>query len=106
MTIAYLINRCPSTTLGKNHLKKFGRVILDLDKFRIFGCGAYAHIRPNKVEPRVLRYMFIGYLDGVKAYRLCFLEPSHKRCIISHNVFFNEAEMTRKLMMVVEMKKL
>lgn len=40
--------------------------------------------------------MFLGYSEGVKAYRLWFLEPGHKRCIKSRYVVFNEAKMAFK----------
>src|SRR3954469_12737999 len=40
--------------------------------------------------------MFMGYPEGVKAYRLWCLEPGHSRCIISRDVVFNEAEMAFK----------
>lgn len=40
--------------------------------------------------------MFLGYLEEVNAYRLWCLEPSHKRCIISRDVVFNEAKMLFK----------
>lgn len=50
----------------------------NLDRLRVFGCVAYAHIRQDKTEPRALRYMFMGYLKGVKASRLRYVEPGHK----------------------------
>src|SRR4051812_33274240 len=68
----------------------------DLDKLRVFGCVAYAHIRQDKVEPRALKCMFMGYLEGGKAYRLWCLKPGHRRCITSRDVVFNEAEMAFK----------
>src|SRR4051812_11190612 len=68
----------------------------DLDKLRVFGCVAYAHIRRDKVEPRALKCMFMGYPEGVKAYRLWCLEPGHRRCITSRDVVFNEGEMAFK----------
>src|SRR4051812_28991555 len=40
--------------------------------------------------------MFMGYPEGVKAYRLWCLEPGHRRCITSRDVVFNEAEMAFK----------
>ena len=63
---------------------------------RVFGCVVYAHISQDKVEPRALKFMFTGYPKGVKAYRLWCLEPGHRRCIISRDVVFNEAEMAFK----------
>src|ERR1044072_5311851 len=40
--------------------------------------------------------MFLGYPEGVKAYRLWCLESGHKRIITSRDVVFNEAEMAFK----------
>lgn len=40
--------------------------------------------------------MFIGYSDGVKTYRLWCLKIGYRRCIISRDVVFNEAEMAFK----------
>ena len=40
--------------------------------------------------------MFLGYPEGVIAYRLWCLEPGHRRCITSRDVVFNEAEMAFK----------
>lgn len=97
MTIAYLINRCPSTALGMITPKEvWSGHPSDLDKLRVFGSVTYAHIRQEKIEPGALRCMFLGYLKGVKAYRLWFLEPGHRRCIISRDVVFNEVETTFK----------
>jgi len=40
--------------------------------------------------------MFLGYLEGVKAYCLWCIEPRFKKSIISRDVVFNEAEMIYK----------
>ena len=68
----------------------------NLDRLRVFGYVAYAHIRQDKVEPRALKCMFMGYPEGVKAYRLWCLESGHRRIITSRDVVFNEAEMAFK----------
>lgn len=91
MTATYLINRSPSNSLG---MKAPEEVWSDnppnLDILRVFGCVAYAHIRQDTFKPKALRCMFLGYLEGVKVYSLWCLEPCHRRCITSHDVFFNE----------------
>lgn len=68
----------------------------NLDKLRVFGYVAYAHIRQDTVELRALRCVFLRYLEGVKAYGLWCLKPGHRRCITSRDVVLNEAEMTFK----------
>lgn len=96
-TVAYMINRFLLTVLGmKTPEEVWWKYPHYLDKLRLFGCLAYAQIRQDKVKPRALRCMFIGYPKGVKAYRLLWLEPYHMRCIISQDVVFNEMEMAFK----------
>jgi len=70
----------------------------------VFGCVAYAHIRQDTLEPRAIKCMFLGYPQGFKGYRLWCLEPGHKRCIISHDVIFNESEMVYKTKATAEDK--
>ena len=71
MTTSYLINRCPSTALGmKTPEEVWSRHPPSLNRLGVFGCLVYAHIRQDKVEPSALRCMFLGYPEGVKAYRL------------------------------------
>uniref|UniRef100_A0A803Q9V9 Retroviral polymerase SH3-like domain-containing protein n=1 Tax=Cannabis sativa TaxID=3483 RepID=A0A803Q9V9_CANSA len=62
------------------------------EHLKVFGCTAYAHIRQDKLEPRSIKFMFIGYPTGVKGYKLCCLEFSFRRCIIKRDVFFREEE--------------
>ena len=94
MSAAYLINRCPSTTLEMKTPEEvwFGRPT-DYSRLKVFGCTTYAHIKHNKLEPRALRCVLIGYPEGVKDYRLWCLELGHRRCIISRDVVFKEHEM-------------
>ena len=90
-TTTYLINRCLSTTLDmetpeeiwSNHPPK-------LDQLKVFGCVAYAHIRQDKLDPSVVKCMFLGYPEGVKGYKLWCLELGHKKCLISRDVVLNE----------------
>lgn len=97
VTASHLINMCPSTTLGmKKSEEVWSSNPPNLNKLRVFHCIVYAHIRKDKVELRSMRYMFLGYPEGVKAYRLWFLEPSHRSCITSRDVVFKEAEIAFK----------
>jgi ATP-binding cassette subfamily B (MDR/TAP) protein 1 len=57
---------------------------------RVFGCTAYAHVDNGKLEPRVLKCIFLAYGSG-EAYKLW--NPETKRILMSMNVLFNEAVM-------------
>ena len=93
-TIAYMINRCPSIALNfKTPKKVWSGHPPDYLNLRVFGCSAYAHIRKDKLEPRALKCIFLGYPEGVKAYKLWCLEPGMRKCIIRRDVAFNEGVM-------------
>ncbi|WVY91158.1 hypothetical protein V8G54_036672 [Vigna mungo] len=57
---------------------------------RVFGCVAFVHIQknPNKLLPRALRCVFLGYAIHQKRYR-CYHPPT-KRMFIRMNVVFHE----------------
>ncbi|KAH9685181.1 Integrase catalytic domain-containing protein [Citrus sinensis] len=63
---------------------------------KIFGCAAYAHVKQGKLEPRALKCVFLGYLKGVKGYKLWCTDLKPSRCINSRDVVFNELEMLSK----------
>nr|GEV99816.1 retrotransposon protein, putative, Ty1-copia subclass [Tanacetum cinerariifolium] len=94
VTTAYLINRSPSTALEKNtpmylwsgHLENY-------EMLRIFGCVAYSHVNQEKLKPKAIKCIFLGYPDGVKGYRLWRLDDVKPKIIISRDVVFNESLM-------------
>lgn len=69
----------------------------NLNRLKVFGCVVYAHIRKDKLELGAVKCMFLGYLEEIKGYGLWFLESCHWRCIISHDVVFNETHMAYKI---------
>ena len=83
-----------STTLNFKTLEElwFGHPP-DYKNLKVFGCSAYAHVRQDKLKPWAVKCVFLGYLEGVKAYRLWCLEPGRRKCIISRDMVFNELEM-------------
>lgn len=66
----------------------------DYSNLRAFGCAAYAHIKLDRLQPRALKCIFMGYPEGVKGYRLWCIEAGNQKCIISRDVVFNENDFT------------
>ncbi|KAG8367497.1 hypothetical protein BUALT_Bualt16G0078100 [Buddleja alternifolia] len=62
----------------------------DLNRLKVFGCIAYAHFKQDKLEPRALKCIFLGYPEGSKAYKPWCLEHDVRKCIISRDAVFNE----------------
>ena len=59
--------------------------------FKIFGCIAYAFVKPQnreKFDEKGEKYLFIGYSDESKGYRL--LDPRTNQLVISRDVVFDE----------------
>lgn len=87
-TAVYLINRSPSTALNFKTPQEvwFGHPP-NLKHLRVFGCAAYAHTRQDMLLPRAKKCIFLGYPQGVKAYKFWSLEPGENKCLISRDVF-------------------
>lgn len=60
------------------------------DHLRVFGCVAYAHIKQRKLDPREKKCMFLGYLGGVKSFKLCYSNEMSLNYFISHDVTFRK----------------
>ena len=58
---------------------------------RIFGCPTYAHVDNGKLDPKSKKCVFLGYMSGVKGYKLWC--PELSQIIISRNVIFDETPM-------------
>lgn len=93
-TAAYIINRSPSTAIEFKCPREMwtGKKPEKMSHLRVFGC-AWAHVKQDKLKPRALNCLFLGYPEGVKGYRLWCIEPGLEKCIISRDVVFNELEM-------------
>eukprot|EP00253_Pinus_taeda_P004912 PITA_04912 len=68
----------------------------DYSKLRVFGCDAYALLpkhQRTKLDPKSKRYIFVGYGDGTKGYRLW--DPTTHKIIINRDVKFNESSLVQ-----------
>ena len=86
----YLINRSPRASLGAKVAEEVwkGKPI-DLGNLKIFGCPTYVHISSDerfKLYPKSKKYIFIGYVKGVKGYKFWIL-VTKKMVIIMDTVF-------------------
>ncbi|KAL2239854.1 UNVERIFIED_CONTAM: Retrovirus-related Pol polyprotein from transposon TNT 1-94 [Sesamum indicum] len=78
--------------MNRTLLEKSGKKP-DISFLRTFGCSAFVHQTTDKLEPRSLKCVFIGYPNGVKGYRLWVRSKPGFKVIISRDVTFNENEM-------------
>jgi hypothetical protein len=56
---------------------------VDYSQLKVFGCTAN-----GKLEPRAIKYLFLGYGSGVKGYKLW--NPETSKTFMSRSVVFNE----------------
>src|SRR3954466_783308 len=89
---AYLINRSPSTVLDARCAEEaWSGKDIDYSSLKVFGCKVYVHIpsdERNKLKPKSLECIFLGFENGVKGYRLW--DPKNKKKVLSRDVIFNE----------------
>ncbi|GJZ38417.1 retrovirus-related pol polyprotein from transposon TNT 1-94 [Tanacetum coccineum] len=65
----------------------------DYEMWRIFGYVAYPRDKQGKLKPRAVKRVLLGYLEGVKGYRLYRLDDESPKTVTSRNVVFNESVM-------------
>ncbi|XP_063368169.1 uncharacterized protein LOC134656539 [Cydia amplana] len=93
MAAIYLKNRSPTTALsGRIPEEVWSGSKVDLSHLRVFGCMAYSLVPKNKrdkLDAKGKEYIFVGYSETSKGYRLADpLCPT--KVIISRNVAFIE----------------
>jgi hypothetical protein len=98
-TAVYLLNRSPHKKL-KNQLPEeiWTGEKVDLSHTKIFGCPAYAHVpseKRQKLDAVSKKYIFVGYSEESKAYRLSDpLNPS--QIVRARDVDFLEEKIINK----------
>ncbi|CAL9238502.1 unnamed protein product [Arabidopsis halleri] len=76
---------------------------VDYIYLRRFGCVAYVHIQQDKMSPRAVKGIFMGYPLGTKGYRVWL--PEDGKCTISRNVVFDEEKLYKEKVEVPEAKQ-
>ncbi|CAH2091010.1 unnamed protein product [Euphydryas editha] len=94
MTAIYLKNRSPTAALpGSTPEEVWTGSKVNLSHLRVFGCRVFSLIpeskRSGKFNEKSKEFIFVGYCDDSKGYRL--MDPCNpKRIIKSRNVYFIE----------------
>jgi len=89
----YVQNRCPHVKLNdKTPQETWSGQKPTISHLKVFGSVAYAHILDQlrtKLEEKSKRYIFFGYDEKTKAYKL--LNSISKKVMVSRDVQINEA---------------
>ncbi|KAH9707327.1 Integrase catalytic domain-containing protein [Citrus sinensis] len=97
-TACYIVNRSPSTAIGlKTAMEMWTGKPTDYSYLHAFGCPVYVMYNAQertKLDPKSRIYIFLGYADGVKGYRLW--DPTAHEIVISRDVIFVEDQLQRK----------
>ncbi|KAE8668465.1 Flavonol synthase/flavanone 3-hydroxylase [Hibiscus syriacus] len=97
-TACYLVNRAPSTAIElKTPMEMWTGKPVDYSNLHVFGSIVYVLYNSqeiSKLDPKSRKYKFLGYVDGVKGYRLW--DPTTRKVIISRDVIFVEDKLKRK----------
>lgn len=92
LAAVYLENRTVSKACGgKTPFEALSGKAPSVGHLRVFGCAAYRHIvhgRDGKFGPRAEKLVLVGYVEGMKNYRL--FNPLTGAIVTSHDVRFDE----------------
>ena len=88
----YVHNRCPHAKLGeKTPQEAWSSQKPTVSHFKVFGSVAYAHVpdqRRMKLDDKSKKFVFIGYDEKKKAYKL--YDPIERKVVVSRDVHVNE----------------
>ena len=92
----YLENSSLSMTLvDKTPYEAWDGSKSSLAHLRFFGCDAFVHVpkkKRSKLDNKSKKYIFIGYMDGVKGYKLWNLVT--RKIVYNKDVIFIEVKGT------------
>ncbi|RVW21953.1 Retrovirus-related Pol polyprotein from transposon TNT 1-94 [Vitis vinifera] len=96
-TAVHLINRSPSSALQfKTPQEKWTGKAARLSTSQSFWMHSLCTHQTDKLEPRAVKCIFLGYPKGVKGYKLWIETQGKGKCIISRDVTFNEQDMSKQ----------
>nr|GEY83317.1 retrotransposon protein, putative, Ty1-copia subclass [Tanacetum cinerariifolium] len=93
-----LVERMNRTLIDKTPMEMWSGHPSDYTMLKIFGCVAYSYVKQDKLESRVVKYVLLGYPEGVKGYRLYRLDGKPPKIVTSRNVVFNESFMYKDML--------
>ncbi|KAH9651792.1 hypothetical protein KPL70_026888 [Citrus sinensis] len=97
-TACYIVNWSPSTAIGlKTAMEMWTRKPADYSYLHAFGCPVYVMYNAQertRLDAKSRRCIFLGYVDGVKGYRLW--DTSAHKIVINRDVIFVEDQLQRK----------
>lgn len=71
LTITHFINKSSSLSINfKTPEELWNGKPKNYSKLKVFSSLVFTHISNGKLQPRAKRYIFVGYLEGVKGFRL------------------------------------
>ena len=82
-TANYILNRVPSKSVPKTPFELWTSRKLSLNHFQVWGCPAEVRLynpQEKKLDPRTVRFYFIGYPDHSKGYK--FYNLTHGQRIV------------------------
>ncbi|KAH9704396.1 hypothetical protein KPL70_011449 [Citrus sinensis] len=97
-TACYIVNRSPSIAIGlKTAMEMWTGKPADYSYLHAFRCPVYVMYNAQertKLDAKSRRCIFLGYVDGVKGYRLW--DPTAHKIVISRDVIFVEDQLQRR----------
>ena len=96
-TTIHILNRVPSKSVPKTPYESWTGRVPSLNHLRVGGTSVEAKIfNPNigKLDPKILSYYFIGYLEKLKGFYF-YCPDRHTKFVETRHTVFLEDEMMR-----------